>query len=295
MLYITTALFEEALPFLSKYSLKKDTSFPRFELFSSDSVRLLITKTGAVRSAIAVSCLLTRYPASRGDFFLSVGTAACPDSSVACGSPFLIRKITDSASGRTYFPELLYQSPFPEAELITTPFVQKTIPVRPEEAVCGGFEPPASSPLLYDMESSGIYEAAGVFFATHQMAFLKVVSDHITDLAQFSPSMLRTHVTGCIEKNLPDICSWSQGISSLLSAPPRLSPEESALFDAACAALRLSVSSRNQLHQLMLYLHLAGIPYLEAMKELLAAPLHTPCQTKKEGKYYLEQLCIRFL
>lgn len=286
MLYIVTALYEEALPFLKECSLKRDASFPHFELFSNDSTRLLITKPGAMRAAIAVSSLMSRYPANAQDFFLSVGTAACANRRIAAGSPFLIRKITDSALGRTYFPELLYRSPFPEAELMTVPSVQKTPP-----SGVGSH----TVPLLFDMEGSGIYEASSTFFATHQIALCKVVSDHMADLRQFSPAELRAHITGCIAGNLPAILQWASDIQSSFPAPGGLGQEEASFFERACRMLRLSISCQNQLYQLMLYLHLAGIPYLGAMETLLRQPLQNGCKNKKEGKDYLEQLSRYFL
>lgn len=297
MLYIVTALYEEALPFLSGNPFKKDATFPHFELFFNDSIRLLVTKTGAVRAAIAVSSLLATYPASSGDFFLSVGVAGCPDPSIPIGRPFLVQKITDQASGRAYFPELLYRSPFPEAGLLTVPSIQNTLPAANTPCFPGTEDEPRfpGAPLLYDMEGFGVYEAANTFLSTHQIAFIKIVSDHLVDLSQLPLAGLRSHVSGCIGACVPDILQWAFGIAAQLPTAPRLSREEACFFTEACAALRLSVSSQNKLRQLMLYLHLEGNPYLDAMGDILAAPLAKPCKNKKEGKHYLELLRARFL
>ncbi len=61
-------------------------------------------------------------------------------------------------------------------------------------------------------------------------------------------------------------------------------------FNQVCEALRLSAASSQQLYQLMLYLTLSKIPYMDSMKELLSLPLSKPCREKKEGLKYLEQL-----
>ena len=49
MLYIVTALYEEALPFIKMYCLKRKPDFPHFELFGGDGVLLLVTRPGALQ------------------------------------------------------------------------------------------------------------------------------------------------------------------------------------------------------------------------------------------------------
>ena len=88
MLYIVTALYEEALPFIKIYCLKRKLDFPHFELFGGEEVLLLITRPGALRAATALSSLLTAFPPDKHDLLLSVG----------CHSVILSRRFASSSS-----------------------------------------------------------------------------------------------------------------------------------------------------------------------------------------------------
>ena len=94
MLYIVTALYEEALPFFKKYNLKRKTDFPHFELFAGEEALLLITRPGALRAATALSSVLTAFPPGKQDFLLSVGCAGCGEEALS-GKAFLICRITE--------------------------------------------------------------------------------------------------------------------------------------------------------------------------------------------------------
>lgn len=258
MLYIVTALYEEALPFLQKFNLKRRTDFSHFELFASESILLLITRPGALRAAAALSALLTAFPPRRYDFLLSIGCAGCscavdpaPDTershavlppgqdtpycpAPAIGQAFTICKITDAASGRTRYPELLYRSPFAEAEVITVPSVQTkahacagpktTLPsadsadtpcVRYGACAETTFSiPPA--PVLYDMEAAGVYEAAIVYLSCDRILFVKVISDALTGLSGLSAEDRRTHVTECIAGVVAPLTEWLDRVMAAL-------------------------------------------------------------------------------
>lgn len=293
MLYIITALYEEAAPFLSALSLKKDLSFPHYELFQNDNVQLLITKSGAIPAAVGISSLLTCHPPGPEDFFLSVGTAACSDTSVAVGTPYLIQSIVNQASGRCFYPELLYRSPFAEAGLITSPIVLTEPPVR----TCSPAPPSLISadlssavPVLYDMEGSAVFEAARTYLDCHQIALIKIVSDHMTELVSLSLAELRTRIRSCMEQHTAAILSWAEAVQSQLQTTAGFSSEEESFLLCAQAALQLSAASTCQLRQLMLYLHLSRPGYLSNLQQNLNLLLQSKKCTRKEGKQYLEQL-----
>ena len=63
MITITTALYCEALPFITKLNLKKDTSFTDFQVFRSEEVTLIITKPGSIQAAIGVTLCLYKITA----------------------------------------------------------------------------------------------------------------------------------------------------------------------------------------------------------------------------------------
>lgn len=335
MLYIVTALYEEAAPFIGFYALKKDTSCTHFDIYSGDTARLLVTRPGAIRAAVAVSAFLTMYPPSGQDCFLCVGVCACPDEKIPAGSMFFIRKITDHATGRTIYPELLFRTPCGEAELTTMPRVLTDLTMLPATDN-SRYSSMFFAPQLYDMEACGIYTAASTYFFTHRIFFFKIVSDHITDLPNLnarahkydrstvsgstsgtasvtdlgtafdtasgtafdtaSCAGLRSLVTDCIARNLPALTDWLSTVTTCCTQDTAaLTVKEAALLEAVAVVLRLSVSSRERLKRLMIYLHLSGREYLAPMKDLLTIPLNEPCRSKKEGLQYLEQLFEHFL
>lgn len=339
MLYIVTALYEEASPFLQKFNLKRRTDFPHFELFAGENLLLLITRPGALRAAAALSSVLTAFPPERHDLLLSIGCAGCasairstPDdghahaaplpgqgtplsNAPAIGQAFTICKITDAASGRTRYPELLYRTPFAEAEVITVSSVQTeshapagargafssadAAAINSASREASGETPFSIAPLpvLYDMEAAGIYEAAIAYLPCDRILFVKVISDALTGLSELSAEERRTHVTGCISGVMEPLTAWLECLIAALCLPQNkdvfTAPEEE-FFTEVCTALRLSVASSCKLRQLMLYLKLSKVP-IASMRELLAAPLATPCRTKKEGLQYLEQLTKHYL
>ncbi len=331
MLYIVTALYEEALPFLKQYHLKRKTDFPHFDLFAGETALLLITRPGALRAATALSSLLTAFPPGAHDFLLSAGCAGCA-SGTAKNKAFLLARITEGEGGRTRYPELLYHCPFPLAETITQANIKLG---EPNQASMDASVPPPDKtrttkylPLLYDMEAAGIYEAAIPYFSCERLFFVKVVSDALTGLLELPMAARRTCVTECMEGIMPELAAWLNGLQVFFCAgqtgrpaavlttseiqgadlgfsrqPSCHSPSKTAMlgtdgelfFTKVCSALHLSVTNSQQLYQLMLYLTLVGEPYLDSMEQLLAVPLAVPCRTKKEGLHYLEQLTEHYL
>ncbi|MBQ9119251.1 MAG: hypothetical protein IJY09_04220 [Lachnospiraceae bacterium] len=290
MLYFATALYEEAVPLIRSYGLKQDTSLLPFEIFKSEQALLIITKPGATRAAIALSHLFTLFPPTREDFFLSLGTAACPDTEVRTGSAFLIHRITDAATTRTSFPELLFTCPFSEAALITVPAVLTTSP-----QIAAASDSFSSAPVLYDMEGAAIYETAATYLHTHQFALLRVVSDHMTELKQITPAALREQINSDIGQLLPELTAWLAGLMPLLIAPKSADPREAALFADTSRRLCCSVSMQNSLKQLLTYLRWNLPEYLTAFAAYLDSIQPMPCTCRKEGKRVLEQLRNHFL
>ncbi len=296
MFYIVTALYEEALPFLEKYRLKRKTDFPHFELFIGEEAMLLITRPGALRAATALSSVLTAFPPQDEDFLLSVGCAGCILEE-KLGEAFIISKITEGASGRVRYPELLFRCPFQEAEVITEAKIQ--VIQKPPERKFDYFPEPL---LLYDMEAAGVYEAAIPYFSCERLLFVKVISDPLTGLLELSMEERRRRITDNIVSILPVLEPWLAQLNDFFKnfstnhfRKSMLIPEGEILFTRLCTALHLSTASSLHLRQLMLYLTLSEIPYVDSMKKLLATLLETPYWTKKEGLQYLGELYEYYL
>ena len=178
--------------------------------------RILLTICGEGRNnaAAAVAATLARESAKRGDILLSIGSAAMlkgAEEERLLGKWFLIHALEEEGSGRAFYPELLYQTDFPTARLITGDKVLRCSDVnwptemksysstekeispvsdRGQENVspfgtnefvmmCG--ERPermdTEETLLYDMESTAVFQAANAFLSLENLFFLRCGTD----------------------------------------------------------------------------------------------------------------------
>ena len=178
--------------------------------------RILLTICGEGRNnaAAAVAATLARESAKRGDILLSIGSAAMlkgVGEERLLGKWFLIHALEEEGSGRAFYPELLYQTDFPTARLITGDKVlrcsdvnwptetksysstEKEISpassrgqenVKPFETnefvlMCG--EKPervsVEETLLYDMESTAVFQSANAFLSLENLFFLRCGTD----------------------------------------------------------------------------------------------------------------------
>ncbi|MFY9142799.1 hypothetical protein [Sulfuricurvum sp.] len=157
MNYIVTALDAEARPIIEHFRLKRDSSLP-YTLYRNDNMLLLVSGMGKFNAAMAVSALLGwRIPKSE-DIFINIGICGAP-SSIPLGEALLIHQIIDG--DRRFYPDILYPHSLRETSLICTDVPHSIM-----------------SDIPVDMESAAIFQAASRFFKLHQMAFLKIVSDH---------------------------------------------------------------------------------------------------------------------
>ena len=146
--------------------------------------RILLTICGEGRNnaSAAVAATLARESAKRGDILLSIGSAAMlkgAGEERLLGKWFLIHALEEEGSGRAFYPELLYQTDFPTARLITGDKVLRRSDVnwatemgdgRPERV---GVE----ETLLYDMESTAVFQSANAFLSLENLFFLRCSTD----------------------------------------------------------------------------------------------------------------------
>ena len=177
---------------------------------------ILLTLTGEGRNnaAAAVAATLAREGAKKGDILLSIGSAAMlkgAGEDRLLGKWFLIHALEEEGSGRTFYPELLYRTDFPTARLITGDKVlrrsdatwatetksysstekeispasdsgkENVSPFETNEFVpmCG--ERPermdTEETLLYDMESTAVFQSANAFLSLENLFFLRSATD----------------------------------------------------------------------------------------------------------------------
>lgn len=279
MIYVFTATYHEASAWILHYGLKKDTAFSRFEVFCSQKagIRLTVTGVGMVRAAAAVGSVCASFLPGKQDFLLNAGIcAAIGAKRDRTGDLFLCHKITEAATGKTFYPDMLYRHAFCEAELVTG-----SVPYRTGVFDTGGG-------YLYDMEASAVYLAGSYYFAPHQMAFLKLVSDNGD--AAVTPEKARAFM--------------ALGMDAMADYAERLlaigrKTEPSAIWDEEavqrlCDDMRCSVSMALSLKQHIRYGRLAGMDVTAAVRAMYQEG-RLPCRTKKEGKLCFEEFKQRLL
>jgi len=276
MIYLATALYAEAAPFIRALELKKQETNHRFQLFASDTHRLIITGTGNLAAAIADTWMLTQYPPDpRQDVFAQIGTCC---GQTAIGSLYLCHKLTDNTTGHHQYPDMLYHSDFQEASLITFAGIQAT--------------PPAAGALA-DMEGYGGYEAALNFFPPHRIFTWKVISDQgLAPETADHPILSASDLTALITPHVTQILNWLEHLPSAVSVSDL--PLEH-IYTTLVDYFHYSRTQQLQLRQLLHYATLAGLEP-DVLLTMIPDPdtIH-PAQIKKEGKRILHELEQRIL
>lgn len=283
MIYIVTALYAEAHPFITRFQLKKNVSHTRFQVFQNTEagVCLIISGAGPIPAAVAVSSICTEYGVTQGDFLLNAGVCAGIYQS---GEIFLCNKITERITGKTFYPDILYRHGFPEAQIVTDskPYKKTNQNETKEADLC-----------LYDMEAAAVYQAGSYYFAPHQMSFLKIISDN-GNAGNVTP----VHVESLIEKNMESIADY---IANLQTIAQKEHQEEIFQKDAVqreleklCLDMHCSKTMSESLRQHIRYCILSGVDYSSILKEMYQQG-KLPCRDKREGKQRFEELRKRLL
>lgn len=165
MLYIVTALYIEAKPLISLFNLKKDNSYTKFQVFSNEDVKLIISGTGKVKSATALTYLISKEDIKKNDYIVNIGFVASNKNS-QLGDIVYVSKIQNAYSNFDFYPEMIYKHNFLEGSLTTFDSVV-------EEKI--------ENIEYIDMEAYGFFQTASIFFKKDKIIVLKIVSDILKD------------------------------------------------------------------------------------------------------------------
>ena len=275
MIYIFVALTHEARPLIRCLDLKKADGFPHFSVWTSPEKNLLLTVTGSgpVSAAVASAAVFALRPPGPADHILNTGICAGLENAQK-DTCYLCSSITETDTGRVFYPDLLWRHSFPEAALCTGSRVLSD----PDDPALTGFMR-GTVPLLYDMEAAAIYQSAAIYAGPHQMSFLKTVSD-CGDGTFPTPQ----DVSALMENSLSAILSYLDALPDAADEEPSLS-----LFPQLSRDLHCSVSMQHMLRQYLHYAELTGCPYQESIARMYEDGL-LPCKDRKEGKKILEQI-----
>lgn len=316
MIYILTAIYAEAQALIQYFRLKKDSSrtcFQVFQNFENDfensfgdketKICLIVTGTGSVPAAAAVSSICTEYKAGQGDFLLNIGICAAvqgknTDSAgrhYQAGDIFLCSKIREQSTGKTFYPDILYRHGFQEAQIITgaRPY---TIPNTVEEDIESG------EFTLYDMEAAAVYQAGLYFFGAHQISFLKIISD-FGDGQNVTPDDVKQLIGRNMERiaqyitSLQFIAQKEQqaGLGPLATPGGRgMRDKMQRKLNQLCEDMHCSTVMASQVRQYLCYCILAGVDFV-SVADAMYQEGKLPCKDKKEGKLRFEELKKRLL
>lgn len=266
MLYILTALYCEARPFIDIYGMKKTRAPGRMQLFEGDSCRLAVGGAGPVNSVTAAAHILTRYSARPDDLLVNVGAAGSPVFNV--GDIVLCHKIVNTFTGRAFYPEMLYAHPFREGALGSV-----------------GGAAYSSAYDLTDMEGAFVYEAALAFLPSSQVYCVKVISDGMC------PEIVTAEIIGeLFLRTAGDICGWLDNIRRWETPSGGMFTDgEAALMDLAADNLRMTFAMGRSFRQACGMAKIRGIDVNAILNEFSAEST----REKRDGKIIFATLMER--
>ncbi len=228
MTFLVVALAAEARPIADRLGLGADPAGGPFRVFEGAGRTLAISGIGKAAAAAATGYLLARAGSPRDRPWLNVGLAGHPE--LPLGSGALAHTIEDRATGRVWYPPLVFEPPGATARVITVDRVEEDY----------------AAAALYEMEASGFYATAARFATGELVQVYKVVSDNRSSPVR---RMKASEVSALVEGRLDEIEGLIGETEELASMLPTVSPlpEEVA---AAVDRLRFSVTERRRLARL---------------------------------------------
>ncbi len=280
MVYVFCAFYGECSQLIRHYNLKKRQAdkYYRFDVFENEDlpVRIILTGQGSVMAAAAVSGAASFFGINPDDVIINLGTCA---GDYGAGKVFICNKITEEATGRTFYPDMILRSSLSEKELVTVPTaIRKPIHKYADKD--------SHNMALYDMEAAAIYQAANLYVGPHRMGFVKVVSDN-GDIEGLTPDFIK----GLMAEAVDEIASYVDMLVTdafdKLNSGKNNSIQQQA--NQLCKDLHCSKVMENQVRQLIRYLSLEGTDYMTYIGKLYDEG-KLPAHDKKNGKVCLDEI-----
>ena len=114
---ILTALKAESQPLINHFNLNRDTSF-QFPVFKNNDLYLVGLGVGKKNIKNRIETFLNQ---NNPDLiqFINIGIAGGNPKSTKIGGSYLLHKIKDETTGKTYYPDILIKHNFEEISLVT--------------------------------------------------------------------------------------------------------------------------------------------------------------------------------
>ena len=195
------------------------------------------------------------------DMILNVGVCAGRNK----GKGYLINKVTSMTTGKTYYPDILFETGIEEMPLMTSPGIVNEV----DEGV------------LVDMEAAIISERVLKVIPPSHLTFYKAVSDSGTDF------MTAAEVADMMRQHLPQI----KKIARLMLANSCKPKSYEFLPESVAEELHLTQHMRNELDDIEHYLVVSGrhqefLDLLEKYRE----EGRLPATDKKAGREVLNEI-----
>lgn len=277
MVYVFCAFYGECSGLIKHYNLKKcqTDKYYRFDVFENENqpVRIILTGQGSVMAAAAVSGAASFFGIKAEDAIINVGTCA---GDYEPGQVFICNKITEEATGRTFYPDMILRSGLPERGLVT-------VPVVINKPIHEYVNKDSHNMALYDMEAAAIYQAANLYVGPHRMGFVKVVSDN-GDIEGLTPDFIKKLMAEAVDEIASYVDMFVTDTHDMCRA------EESTQFtNQLCKDLHCSKVMENQVRQLIKYFSLEGTDYMTYINRLYDEG-RLPAHDKKNGKVCLDEI-----
>ena len=195
-------------------------------IYGDPDGQVTLTLSGIGKPAAAAAVTRTRdyFKAGRSHAWLNLGIAGHAGRPV--GQAIIIKKVTDAASGQTWFPSRVFDTTLPAHDLLT-------------------LEHPSNDyrKELFDMECAGFFQAVTGFTTLELVQAVKVISDNADQpMEGVDPAL----ISRLMMQNLPAIEAVIQQLLSLAAPQQRLN-DPGPDYHAITRHRHFSVSQQHQL------------------------------------------------
>ena len=228
MLHLLCALKPEARPLLDYFDLRPEPGAASIYRNPETNISLTLSGPGKSAAAAAVARVAAYLEADRSHAWLNLGIAGHRD--LPLGQAVIVKKVTDAATGQTWFPSCAFATKLPACDLLT--LEQPDAGYRKE---------------LFDMECAGYFQAVTGIATLELAQSVKIISDNAAQPMQGVNSKL---IDRLVRQNLPEIEKIMQQLLALSAQQRRLNapgPDYHALNER----WHFTVSQQHQLRRLL--------------------------------------------
>lgn len=271
MIYIAVALTVEAKPLITYFKLKKDNEIKKYQVFKNEEIILIITGSGMLQGAIAVTYVLGSLDIGEEDIFVNLGICGAVKANISIGDIILCNKIINNSSKKNFYPDMLFKHKFKEGALET--FFHVVDKRMDLDKIQGE---------IVDMEGAGICEAASLFFSQHQINIIKIVSDYLST-SEITPEK----VMKLIENNTGRIAEWLEERKKIYVENREIfTSEEKENIKKIEENLKLTESMHYEFIELMKYYKIQN----KSIENIILKYSDIKIKDKREGKINFERI-----